>query len=499
MFKTLLERIKSPEKSDIAIWLILLLPFFFFNTSNSYLNKWNSEYSAYSHGLYIYLIACYILIYEYFIRRCRVAIKITYSTLAFIAPLLFIWLLASISYTDIVAKLSFIGISFLLACYFFGYKIIFRFHIFFGLLLSITAVWDYVRTPLRIIGATCSSFLLKLFGITNNLDQLYIYIPEGIFYVDEECSGVAQLVVAISVSLIYAWHVKFSLINTFIAVSLAAVFAIISNIIRITIIIIAGHLTDMQHYLITVEHESIGWIVFALVIFTYFTVMVNFFENNAANEIVFTSNSADKSHNKDIAWWHFTIPILAIALVVGYQFYLSKYQKYNELIEISFPSKFAAKDYISDGTEPSVSGASHIYQKVLQYDQAEIDLHVYFFAEQKPGNEAISYFNKVSSEENKYGQIDKINNEFNVYQISNAAHQKLALQGYWVAGKFYNNKLKAKIANSLETIQGNAHIAYIVINTNRQNTRQLETFYQAEISRLNRLLLLISREISNVN
>ena len=56
-------------------------------------------------------------------------------------------------------------------------------------------------------------------------------------------------------------------------VALAIALAMLTNWIRISIIIVAGHLTDMQHYLVSGEHYSFGWAVFAVAMAIYFLIV----------------------------------------------------------------------------------------------------------------------------------------------------------------------------------------------------------------------------------
>jgi hypothetical protein len=51
------------------------------------------------------------------------------------------------------------------------------------------------------------------------------------------------------------------------------VFALATNWIRIAIIILAGHLTEMNHYLVSGEHYSFGWGMFAVMMTIYFLIV----------------------------------------------------------------------------------------------------------------------------------------------------------------------------------------------------------------------------------
>ena len=56
-------------------------------------------------------------------------------------------------------------------------------------------------------------------------------------------------------------------------VALAIVMALLTNWLRIAIIIVAGHLTDMQHYLVSGEHYTFGWAMFAVAMAIYFLIV----------------------------------------------------------------------------------------------------------------------------------------------------------------------------------------------------------------------------------
>ena len=54
---------------------------------------------------------------------------------------------------------------------------------------------------------------------------------------------------------------------------LALLLAMLTNWLRIFIIVLAGHLSDMQHHLVTDEHYSFGWYMFAGMMVLFFLVV----------------------------------------------------------------------------------------------------------------------------------------------------------------------------------------------------------------------------------
>ena len=53
----------------------------------------------------------------------------------------------------------------------------------------------------------------------------------------------------------------------------ARCFALVTNWLRISIIVVAGHLTNMQHYLVSGEHYSFGWGMFAVAMAVFFLIV----------------------------------------------------------------------------------------------------------------------------------------------------------------------------------------------------------------------------------
>ena len=49
----------------------------------------------------------------------------------------------------------------------------------------------------------------------------------------------------------------------------AMLIAIVSNVIRVYIIVLSGELTNMQSYFIKEEHVSLGWVIFFIGISIY--------------------------------------------------------------------------------------------------------------------------------------------------------------------------------------------------------------------------------------
>lgn len=122
-------------------------------------------------------------------------------------------------------------------------------------------VWSVFVPPLQDWTAVASARSLQFFGVPVYLEGHYMHIPNGLFIVEEVCAGLRFLLATMA---IVALHARLSLCSAFNGVLLfvfAVLMAIVFNWIRVDIIVAAGHLFGMQHWLVH-NHIEFGWIMF---------------------------------------------------------------------------------------------------------------------------------------------------------------------------------------------------------------------------------------------
>lgn len=128
-------------------------------------------------------------------------------------------------------------------------------------------IWDYtVRPVLQIVSVAVTETWLGWIGIPVRIVGETVTIPEGTFDVHDSCSGAQYFVVALAFATLLSriHHLRARATGTLLAIS--AVIAIVANWIRIGIVVYAGHVTHMQHYFVRVEHKSLGYAIFAVLL-----------------------------------------------------------------------------------------------------------------------------------------------------------------------------------------------------------------------------------------
>lgn len=134
-----------------------------------------------------------------------------------------------------------------------------------GLLLYFAVPgWILLAAVMQPVTTFVVTGMLRLTSIPAYIEENFVYLPAGTFHIADGCSGVNYLVTGMGLALFYGlafldtWRKRLLLLGIAIALSL------LSNWIRVYIIIVAGYLSDMQHYLVAVDHLTFGWVVFAV-------------------------------------------------------------------------------------------------------------------------------------------------------------------------------------------------------------------------------------------
>lgn len=130
--------------------------------------------------------------------------------------------------------------------------------LFFGI-----PVWDLLVTPLQALSTAVVTAAVGLGGLPVYVEGSLVHIASGTFEIAEGCSGDRYFIVALALAAFYGFDTLQRASSRWLLLLAAAVMAVVSNWIRIYILILIGEATAMQHPLIA-EHDNFGWLVFAI-------------------------------------------------------------------------------------------------------------------------------------------------------------------------------------------------------------------------------------------
>lgn len=128
-------------------------------------------------------------------------------------------------------------------------------------LIFLTPIWGAATVILQNISTYAVTYLMNLSGIPIFVEGNTIAIPSGVFEIAGGCSGLRYLIVSLAISSLFIFLNIRKYSHAVLFISIAIIGALITNWIRITALIVIGHVTEMQSDLMQ-DHNSFGWYIY---------------------------------------------------------------------------------------------------------------------------------------------------------------------------------------------------------------------------------------------
>ncbi len=265
----------QPYKLDVKyifIYIIFIL-MLYYPTSISLYKLWvldDWDVNRYSHGPLLLGVAIFLFYqrWSYLLKKGELNFRISLTGVLLVALSSFTWFYINSTLARQILLVMLLCSSLFMVL---GYRSARKLMLPIILLVTAMPVWELVNSGLlQNIATVAVTKLLNVTGITAYQENFWIYIPAGSFFVSEYCSGIRQLMVAVPIALIYTHINWFKLPAIIIYLFVVVLMSIVANIVRIYIVVVAGQLTNMQHYLVQDEHVTLGWMIFGVFMFLFF-------------------------------------------------------------------------------------------------------------------------------------------------------------------------------------------------------------------------------------
>lgn len=135
-----------------------------------------------------------------------------------------------------------------------------------GMLFFAIPLWHLFLPHLQAITVVMVGFLLRVADIPAHVEGDLVHIPNAVFHIEDGCAGLHYFIIGASIAALSGELRGDRLTSRLLLLLFAVSLAMIGNWLRIFIIVLAGYLTDMRHYLVTVDHGDFGWAVFAVTV-----------------------------------------------------------------------------------------------------------------------------------------------------------------------------------------------------------------------------------------
>ncbi len=258
----------------VTVVIALLFLGLYGDTIASLVQVWANE-GTYSHGFLVVPIAIYLVFEK---RRMLAAMEPAPSWLGVVAlaGVSLVWAASEIIHAQLGAQLALVLLIAALVVALFGWRVARALAFPVAFLLFAIPVWDLIVTPpLQGFTAWATYHILQMLGVPTVLDGHFISIPEGVFEVASTCAGTRYFIAGLTLGSLFAytmyqgWRKRL----TFVAATIVA--CALVNVVRVVVVVMAGHLTDMQHPWVH-DHVNMGWGLFIAFIVPLFWVGMRF-------------------------------------------------------------------------------------------------------------------------------------------------------------------------------------------------------------------------------
>ena len=219
------------------------------------------ESTRYSHGHLVVLISAYLL-YRLKPVLSNAELQPALWALLPLSVFIFIWLVAVLGSIQAIHEIVLPLILWTMCLTVFGWKVARRMGLAIGYLYLAIPIWESGNFILQWATVQAVDIGLLLFGIPAFIDGNTVHLSVGSFEIAGGCSGLHYFIVGIAISVLYGSLYLRSMRKRVLLVIVAIALALLTNWLRVFIVVYAGHVTDMQHYLVAQNHYYFGWVLF---------------------------------------------------------------------------------------------------------------------------------------------------------------------------------------------------------------------------------------------
>jgi EpsI family protein len=259
-------------------------------------------------------------------------------------------------------------------------------------------IWDYLVPGLQWMSVRATEGMLALVGVPAHVHENHVTIPEGSFKIIEGCSGERYFMVALAVAVLAAAinHMRDWRRLGFVVAS--GVLALVANWLRIVIVIYAGHVTNMQHYLVAKEHLTFGNAVFVVLLVAIFIMARVMTPAHAHTGTLAGPSPTGRSRPLNaVARWRALLPLPLLAII----FVLVQVRSF---VPVAAPTlgafPLAAGDWL--GPLPANRSWAPVYvapaeERRVAYTSGAgvVELYVNLYGEQRQDQELVYYGNTL--------------------------------------------------------------------------------------------------------
>lgn len=312
-------------------------------------------------------------------------------------------------------------------------------------------LWDHINALLQSATVVAVGLLLRLTGVPAYIDGNFVHLSAGAFEIAGGCSGLHFFIVSVAIGALYGEIGRDSTRVRLLLLSLAATLGLVTNWLRVYSIILAGYLTDMQHYLVSVEHYRFGWLVFAVSMIAFFLVARRVPSSATLQEVTIPRVQSRVPLTAGVV-------LVAVSLILGPLVHASTSKPSDSLSRFpTFPTDpgvWSGPRSLNTAWRPSFVGADHV-EHVL-YSAGDIGAEAFsaVYAYQEQGKELVGFDNSLFAGLNPISTT-KLEDFGGVIEtvVEDANSERYLLWHYYQVGEWRTTRtISAQLAYGLGTL-----------------------------------------------
>jgi EpsI family protein len=423
-----------------SAWVFALLAFgtiALWPTTLALVRIWG-EMADYTHG---YIVAAIVAVWLFKARGRVDRTQPTRSWLALgaLAVVLIAWLIAHRANSELLQQVLFplvLGISVAAAA---GWRIAMIVapplaYLYFGIPL-----WEHAIPVLQQLTTVAAETALGILQVPASFAGTEVTLPSGKFVIAEDCAGKRYLLVGMT-SAVFVGVMQQLPARRMVGLCLGAIaLCLVANWLRVIAIIYLGHVTQMQHYLVAVEHVTFGWVVFVPLLIAIFTLSTLLSRGaRLPSTDVDGSGSVTMTEQPRRAPRLEAAVLLLVALTAAMTSPASPSSR-PELGAMPIITGSWQGPFPATGTwSPRYTGA--IEHRQAAYNSVAGTVHVYvnLYESQQQGRELVHYQNSILGagwSAMGSGQTDEVQRELTAANLRVGRDE---VGRDWVVGRFYN-------------------------------------------------------------
>lgn len=371
------------------------------STSLSFYNVW-TEAETYNHGFMIFPISLW-LVWQVRHELLKVTPRTSFSILLLFSASTVLWMLAYITGVQVVEQFAMVAMLITVSMAIIGWQL--SLYLAFPLLFLFFAVplGEDLVPPMMEYTATFTVTALELTGIPVYRDGMWFSLPTGNWSVVEACSGVRYIIASVTLGFLYAYVSYHTLWKRIAFIILSAILPIIANGIRAYMIVMIGHLSDME--LATgVDHLIYGWVFFGLVMLLLFWIG-GFWQEEHPSINVKQHTQADV---KNGASRYFLIAALSVVIAFSARMMVSSDEIKTHSSNVALQTPTGINGWLLSKEkslwEPGLLETQYRISAVYEKAGNQIAVFVALYPNQHQHYEAVSFDNAIIGSERKRQQ-----------------------------------------------------------------------------------------------